>query len=182
MFIKYRISWSYNDFDLRIHLHCHNRPSGAQRDKINCFDNIAKIVWWWLPQFGFQFWSCLSQIGIFSPRQVSPLQLSACLTSEKNKGLTLINIVASQQLILSCRESSSKKVNWKRSVCNSFNNCILLQDSKSKAKVSEEVQEEVKVEENVPKEVILFKLSEEDVEFIYDNTHYTMKDIKDWHR
>ena len=58
----------------------------------------------------------------------------------------------------------------------------MFQDSKSKAKVSEEVQEEVKVEENVPKEVILFKLSEEDVEFIYDNTHYTMKDIKDWHR
>ena len=112
---------------------------------------------------------------------MSPLQLSACLTSEKNKGLTLINIVASQQLILSCRESSSKKVNSKRCKSN-FNICILLQDSKSKAKVSEEVQEEVKVEENVPKEVILFKLSEEDVEFIYDNTHYTMKDIKDWHR
>ena len=28
----------------------------------------------------------------------------------------------------------------------------------------------------------VFKLAEEDVEFIYDNTHYTLKDIKDWHR
>ena len=28
----------------------------------------------------------------------------------------------------------------------------------------------------------VFQLAEEDVEFIYDNTHYTLKDIKDWHR
>ena len=28
----------------------------------------------------------------------------------------------------------------------------------------------------------VFKLAEEDVEFIYDNTHYTLKDIKEWHR
>ena len=34
----------------------------------------------------------------------------------------------------------------------------------------------------VEKEKPVFKLAEEDVEFIYDNTHYTLKDIKDWHR
>ena len=43
-------------------------------------------------------------------------------------------------------------------------------------------QEDEPVEENVKEEVILFKLSDEDIEFIYDNTHYTLKDINDWHR
>ena len=55
-------------------------------------------------------------------------------------------------------------------------------ESKSKAKVNEEVKEEVTVEDAEKEEVVLFKLSEEDIEFIYDNTHYTLKDINDWHR
>ena len=38
--------------------------------------------------------------------------------------------------------------------------------------------EEEKKEEVKP----VFQLAEEDVEFIYDNTHYTLKDIKAWHR
>ena len=40
--------------------------------------------------------------------------------------------------------------------------------------------EEAKEKEEEKKPV--FQLAEEDVEFIYDNTHYTLKDIKDWHR
>ena len=38
--------------------------------------------------------------------------------------------------------------------------------------------------EESDEEIVLpvFKLAEEDVEFIYDNTHYTLKDIKEWHR
>ena len=55
-------------------------------------------------------------------------------------------------------------------------------ESKSKAKVSEEVKEEITVVEAEKEEVVLFKLSDEDKEFIYDNTHYTLKDINDWHR
>ena len=43
---------------------------------------------------------------------------------------------------------------------------------------AEEAAEEAKEEEVKT----VFKLAEEDVEFIYDNTHYTLKDIKDWHR
>ena len=39
-------------------------------------------------------------------------------------------------------------------------------------------EEKEKEEEKKP----VFQLAEEDVEFIYDNTHYTLKDIKDWHR
>ena len=39
-------------------------------------------------------------------------------------------------------------------------------------------EEREKEEEKKP----VFQLAEEDVEFIYDNTHYTLKDIKDWHR
>ena len=43
---------------------------------------------------------------------------------------------------------------------------------------AEEAAEEGEQEEVKP----VFKLAEEDVEFIYDNTHYTLKDIKEWHR
>ena len=43
---------------------------------------------------------------------------------------------------------------------------------------AEDGTEEKEVEKDRP----VFKLAEEDVEFIYDNTHYTLKDIKDWHR
>ena len=47
---------------------------------------------------------------------------------------------------------------------------------------STEIEEEPDDEEVEEKEEILFKLSEEDIDFIYDNTHYSLKDIKDWHR
>ena len=51
------------------------------------------------------------------------------------------------------------------------------------SKVNSEVEEiEKKDDDEEEEEVILFKLSEEDIEFIYDNTHYSLKDIKDWHR
>ena len=43
---------------------------------------------------------------------------------------------------------------------------------------AEDGAEEAEEEKALP----VFKLTEEDVEFIYDNTHYTLKDIKDWHR
>ena len=43
---------------------------------------------------------------------------------------------------------------------------------------AEEAGEETKEEEVKT----VFKLAEEDVEFIYDNTHYTLKDIKEWHK
>ena len=58
---------------------------------------------------------------------------------------------------------------------------FLIKESKAKAK-GEEAKEEVTAEETAKEEVILFKLSDEDIEFIYDNTHYTLKDINDWHR
>ena len=45
-----------------------------------------------------------------------------------------------------------------------------------------EITEEDADEKEVEEEVILFNLSDEDIEFIYDNTHYSLKDIKDWHR
>ena len=57
-----------------------------------------------------------------------------------------------------------------------------LKDSRAKAKVGEETKDDVTVEETEQEEVILFKLSDEDIEFIYDNTHYSLKDINDWHR
>lgn len=60
-------------------------------------------------------------------------------------------------------------------------NVFSLKESKAKAK-GEEAKEEVTAEETEKEEVILFKLSDEDIEFIYDNTHYTLKDINDWHR
>ena len=60
-------------------------------------------------------------------------------------------------------------------------NVFSLKESKSKAK-GEEAKEEVTAEDTDKEEVILFKLSDEDIEFIYDNTHYTLKDINDWHR
>ena len=50
------------------------------------------------------------------------------------------------------------------------------------SKVNSEVEEIEKKDDDEEEEVILFKLSEEDIEFIYDNTHYSLKDIKDWHR
>ena len=43
---------------------------------------------------------------------------------------------------------------------------------------AEEATDDAEEEEVKP----VFKLAEEDIEFIYDNTHYTFKDIKDWHR
>ena len=43
---------------------------------------------------------------------------------------------------------------------------------------AEDAAENAEEEEVKP----VFKLAEEDIEFIYDNTHYTFKDIKDWHR
>ena len=43
---------------------------------------------------------------------------------------------------------------------------------------AEDGAEEAEEEKALP----VFKLTEEDVEFIYDNTHYTLKDIKEWHR
>ena len=46
---------------------------------------------------------------------------------------------------------------------------------------AEDATEEPEEEEEEVKQAV-FKLAEEDVEFIYDNTHYTLKDIKDWHR
>ena len=58
-------------------------------------------------------------------------------------------------------------------------NVFSLKESKAKG---EEAKEEVTAEETEKEEVILFKLSDEDIEFIYDNTHYTLKDINDWHR
>lgn len=48
-----------------------------------------------------------------------------------------------------------------------------------------EVEVEVPKEEKEPeepKEEVLFELPEEDKEFIYDNTHYTLRDIDNWHR
>ena len=30
--------------------------------------------------------------------------------------------------------------------------------------------------------VVFILVFDEDIEFIYDNTHYTLKDINDWHR
>ena len=42
----------------------------------------------------------------------------------------------------------------------------------------EDGAEETEEEKALP----VFKLTEEDVEFIYDNTHYTLKDIKEWHK
>ena len=45
-----------------------------------------------------------------------------------------------------------------------------------------EITEEDADEKEVEEEVILFNLSDEDIEFIYDNTHYSLNDIKDWHR
>ena len=51
----------------------------------------------------------------------------------------------------------------------------------SEVKVENGDEEEEEVEE-VKDERPVFPLPEEDVEFIYDNTHYTLKDIKDWHR
>ena len=128
----------------------------------NCHNCFSRPQLWWL-----------------SPR----LQLLACLISEQNKVLTLINIIPLQQLMLSCRQWSSKKVkfaqvfNWSYSFLNVFS----LKESKAKAK-GEEAKEEVTAEDTDKEEVILFKLSDEDIEFIYDNTHYTLKDINDWHR
>ena len=49
-------------------------------------------------------------------------------------------------------------------------------------KVEQEEEEEEEEVEDVKDERPVFPLAEEDVEFIYDNTHYTLKDIKDWHR
>ena len=79
-------------------------------------------------------------------------------------------------------------VKFKKGKCVQFFNswqlfkCLfLLKESKAKAK-GEEAKEEVTAEETEKEEVILFKLSDEDIEFIYDNTHYTLKDINDWHR
>ena len=55
----------------------------------------------------------------------------------------------------------------------------------SKVEVKVEVEVEVPKEEKEPeepKEEVLFELPEEDKEFIYDNTHYTLRDIDNWHR
>ena len=63
-----------------------------------------------------------------------------------------------------------------------------ISDSSSTKKVSKksvpevEIAEEADDDDNEVEEVILFNLSDEDIEFIYDNTHYSLKDIKDWHR
>ena len=56
---------------------------------------------------------------------------------------------------------------------------------KPKVEVKVEVEVEVPKEEKEPeepKEEVLFELPEEDKEFIYDNTHYTLRDIDNWHR
>ena len=45
-----------------------------------------------------------------------------------------------------------------------------------------DITEEEDDDNNRTEEVILFNLSDEDKEFIYDNTHYSLKDINDWHR
>ena len=63
-----------------------------------------------------------------------------------------------------------------------------ISDSSSTKKVSKksvpevEIAEEADDDDNEVEEVILFNLSDEDIEFIYDNTHYSLKDRKDWHR
>ena len=49
-------------------------------------------------------------------------------------------------------------------------------------KVEVDNEEEGGAEEAEEEQRPVFQLAEEDVEFIYDNTHYTLKDIKDWHR
>ena len=43
-------------------------------------------------------------------------------------------------------------------------------------------QEEQQQQQKEEEEERVFSLSEADIEYIYDRTHYSVKDIKDWHR
>lgn len=62
------------------------------------------------------------------------------------------------------------------------NNKLKVPNQRKNGKVTLELEDQSKEESDEEEEVILFKLSDEDIDFIYDNTHYSLKDIKDWHR